>query len=146
MKTFMEEQKNRLLRKFHRLLVECGAGSEEKAAMLASYGVESSRDLTVYELTELCNRIDLMLPARQAAIEADKWRKRVMGAIGGWLELKTGKSSAALIKAIAERAAGRPFNKIPTSRLRNLYNEFLNKQKDASAGESAARLYDIGMN
>lgn len=62
---------------------------------------------------------------------ADKWRKRVMAAIGGYLTLSGKETSAALIKGIACQAAQvGDFNKISTAKLRNLYNSFLVQQND----------------
>ncbi len=66
--------------------------------------------------------------------QGDIWRKRVMAAIGGWLERCKIEQNATKIKAIACRAAGKKnFNEIPLSRLRNLYNEFRNKSTDAES-------------
>ena len=53
----METEKNRLIRKFHALLSKHGISNEEKQAMLASYGVTSSRDMNTYELLELCGKL-----------------------------------------------------------------------------------------
>ncbi len=62
----------------------------------------------------------------------DTWRKRVIAAIGGYLELSGGINNIENIKAIASRAAGRKwFNDVTISELRAIYNEFLNKQKVA---------------
>ena len=50
------------------------------------------------------------------------------------------------IKGIACRASGySDFNKIPTERLRNLYNCFLKKQRDEKAVQSIADEYITGM-
>lgn len=69
--------------------------------------------------------------ADQKKNEADKWRKRVMAAVGGWLALSGKDSSAALIKGIACQAARcGDFNAIPVSQLRNLYNSFLRQQDE----------------
>lgn len=66
--------------------------------------------------------------------DADVWRKRCMASIGGYLRLAGKASNAQIIQAIACRATGvEDFNKIPISRLRNLYNAFLKQQKDFKA-------------
>ncbi|MGN0439260.1 MAG: hypothetical protein ACI4HH_00615, partial [Hominenteromicrobium mulieris] len=82
MHTFMDKQKNALLRKLHAMFTRIGVTAEEKQVLLASYGVESSRDLTVYELTELC---DTLCRAVQPNDDADRWRKRLIAAIDEYL-------------------------------------------------------------
>lgn len=125
----METQKKALLRKFHALLGRAGIDAAEKEAMLASYGVTTSRDLNVYELTELCGKLDVL--ANPKAHVADKWRKRVIAAIDAYLlELKQ-ESNIALIKSVACRAAKYDdFNSIPVERLRSIYNAFVQRTKD----------------
>jgi hypothetical protein len=66
--------------------------------------------------------------------EADKWRKRVMAAIGAWHRLRGYKEGKNAIVATALRAcAGQYsiFNKIPLNKLRSIYAEFANKSKIA---------------
>lgn len=126
----METQKNALLRKFHTLLGRAGVNADEKEAMLFAYGVESSKDLTVYELTEICGKLDLR--ANPAANTANCWRKRLIAAVDGYLRAmgKPG-GNIAEIKAVACRAAQTDnFNRIPVERLKSLYNAFKNREKD----------------
>ena len=126
----METQKNALLRKFHTLLGRAGVNADEKEAMLFAYGVESSKELTVYELTEICGKLDLR--ANPAANTADQWRKRLIAAVNGYLRAmgKPG-GNIAEIKAVACRAAQTDnFNRIPLERLKSLYNAFKNREKD----------------
>ena len=126
----METQKNALLRKFHTLLGRAGVNADEKEAMLFAYGVESSKELTVYELTEICGKLDLR--ANPAANTADQWRKRLIAAVNGYLRAmgKPG-GNIAEIKAVACRAAQTDnFNRIPVERLKSLYNAFKNREKD----------------
>lgn len=130
MQTFMDKHKNALLRKYHALLRQAGVNACEKEALLSSYGVESSKDLTVYELTELCGKLDLR--ANPKANQADIWRKRLIAAINGYLTA-AGKRNINIneIKAIACRAAKTDnFNHIPLERLKSLYNAFKNQEKD----------------
>lgn len=64
----------------------------------------------------------------------NKWRKRVFGSIGGYLQLMGRQSNTDIIKGIACRSTGYDeFNTIPVERLRNLYNTFVNKQNDYKA-------------
>lgn len=130
MQTFIEKQKNVLLRKFHALLGRAGVNANGKEAMLASYGVSTSKDLTVYELTELCGKLDQQINID--ASESDRWRKRLIAAVGGYLTAM-GKPCDNLleIKAIACRAAQTDnFNRIPLERLKSLYNAFKNREND----------------
>lgn len=128
MQTFLDKQKNTLLRKYHALLRMRGVNDEEKQALLASYGVSSGRDLNVYELTELCQRIDM-----QSAVvrEADRWRKRVIAIVSQYLQLMHYGHTIDEVKAVACRAAGGiDFNQIPTDRLRSIYNAFRHRVND----------------
>lgn len=133
----MDKQQKWLLRQFHTLCTRLGMTEEEKRALIDGYGVESSKDIDNHDLMNLCHTLELQL--NKGAKEADALRKRVIAAIGGWLRL-TGKShNIDTIKSIACRASGySDFNKIPTERLRNLYNCFLKKQKDMDAVERIA--------
>ncbi|MDR2836528.1 MAG: hypothetical protein LBV69_10135 [Bacteroidales bacterium] len=66
-------------------------------------------------------------------IELDKWRKRLIASIGGWLKLtnQTGNNEIEQIKKIACNASGfAKFNEIPKQRLISLYYAFNQKQKD----------------
>ncbi|WP_304721751.1 hypothetical protein [uncultured Alistipes sp.] len=137
MTTIMDKQQKWLLRQFHTLCTRLGMTEEEKRALIEGYGVESSKDIDNHDLMNLCHTLELQL--NKGAKEADALRKRVIAAIGGWLRL-TGKShNIDTIKSIACRASGySDFNKIPTERLRNLYNCFLKKQKDMDAVERIA--------
>lgn len=64
----------------------------------------------------------------------DKLRKRVIAAIGGYLQLTGQDADIRYIKAIACRATGyENFNAIPTERLRNVYNAFVKQQNDFKA-------------
>jgi len=82
MQTFMETQQKQLLKKFHTLLNKCGIGQDGKEAILASYGVESSRDLTAKELLDICDKLSMR--ANKALAEMNKWRNRVIAAISAY--------------------------------------------------------------
>jgi len=127
--TFIEKQKNALVKKFHTLLTKGRIGNEQKLEMLAAYGVESSKDLNVYELTELCGKLDKIL--NPAAAEQDKLRKRLIASIAGYRQAMGASASMEEIKAIACRAAKcENFNRISEDRLRSLYNAFNRMRKD----------------
>ena len=128
--TIMDKEKNRYLKRFHTLLGQTGGNTAaKKEAILAGFGVDSSRDLNAHELLKACAALELELNPELA--EMDKWRKRVIASIGGWLKLMQKTGNIGLIKAIACQAAGvSSFNRIPMERLRSIYYAFNNKQKD----------------
>jgi hypothetical protein len=129
MKATTDQEHARLIKKYHTLATRIGLDKSDKAAIMESYGVASSLDLSVTELFELCNVLERDNNPKAPVL--DKLRKQVMASIGGWLKTINLESDAQRIKAIACRATGyRRFNEIPTERLRNIYNTFLNKQKD----------------
>lgn len=130
MKTLLDKEHSRLVKKFHTLLGKARIDNEGKSEILAAYGVTSSKDLDIYQLLEICEKIDEL--ANPAAHDLDKARKRLMAAIGGWLKaMHLNEYGANHIKAIACRAAQREtFNQIPLEQLRSLYSAFNKKQRD----------------
>jgi len=132
MKTIIDLEHARLIKRYHTLATKIGLDKCDKSAIMESYGVESSLDLSVKELTELCNVLERDNNPKAPVL--DKLRKQVMASIGGWLKTISQDSDASKIKAIACKATSyRRFNDIPAERLRNIYHTFLNKQKDFKA-------------
>ncbi len=130
--TFIEKQKNALIKKFHTLLSKGRIGNDQKLDMLSAYGVESTRDLTVYELTELCIKLDKAI--NPAPSELDTLRKRLIASIFQYRK-SMGAASTSIdeVKAIACRAAEvTNFNRISEQRLRSLYNAFNKMSRDLS--------------
>ncbi|HHT23144.1 MAG TPA: hypothetical protein GXZ87_07535 [Bacteroidales bacterium] len=126
--TLMEQEQKRLLKKFHTLLGKAGLGADEKEAILAGYGVESSKELTAYELLEACNQLDKM--SNPKAAEMDKWRKRVIASIFSYFGALGLQSDMNRVKGTAARAArAETFNDIPLEQLRTLYSAFSKKAK-----------------
>lgn len=127
-----ERRRSRMRKLYHSLCSTLGIGEEERLAMLGSYGVTSSRDMSDADLSDLCNRLGAMLPGRKQDTEMDRLRKRLIASIGAWLRTEGRESNIDLIKAIACRATGYDtFNKIPKERLHNLTWAFNQKRKDA---------------
>ena len=130
----MDEIHRGLVKKFHTLCTVLGLDDEAKHAILASWGVESSRDLTQHQLIDICAKLSEQVDEKQGTARLDKLRKQVIAAIGGWLRETKQQSNISIIKGIAMRASGyNDFNKIPRERLRNLIATFNNKVKDARA-------------
>jgi hypothetical protein len=121
MNTAINDNKKRLIKQFDKVCFVAGIDNIEKMAILHQFGVESCLDLTDTHLEAIIEKLNQ---------EPDKWRKRVMAAIGSWLKSINKVGDANTIKAIACRAGGYDnFNKIPMSRLRDLYYEFGRKSR-----------------
>lgn len=145
MRTATERQKSKLIRKYHTLNTQLGISEEDRKAMLNdNYGVKSSKDLYPEELEHICNFLQENLDKQDEKLK--KARRRVFGAVGGWLDLLYGKVSelnndkykerVEKIKTIACRQTQiEDFNKIPTERLNNISHLFSNKQKDYKQGK-----------
>jgi hypothetical protein len=128
MVTFMDKESRRLIKRLHTLYGKTGMSPEDRKSFLSAWGVEHTNELTATQMMEACQKLDMLLnPALQ---EQDRWRKRVMASVGGWLRSTGQQENGKYIKAIACRAAGKTdFNQIPVAMLRNLYYEFKDKQK-----------------
>jgi len=125
-------KKTTKIRIFHAMLANAGLMAQ-KPDMLASYGVSSTLDLTEAELDQLMDKLREVHSKKQKDLEAA--RRRVMAAIGAYLRREGRPEHVANIKAIALRAAGcDDFNKIPLSKLRAIYSEFVKQNR---AGKSA---------
>jgi hypothetical protein len=130
----MDQIHKGLVKKYHTLCTILGLDDDAKRAILASWGVESSRDLSQHQLIDICAKLSEQVDHKQGTAPLDKLRKQVIAAIGGWLAETKQESNISKIKAIAMRASGYDdFNKIPRERLRNLIATFNNKVKDARA-------------
>lgn len=114
------ERKRKLIQQFH-VKLKRGGMMKQKAAILESYGVGSTKDLTEEELQIAVKSFDE---------EADKWRKRVMAVIFSWCNEMNYEVDTRKVKRIACRASEcARFNDIPTSKLINLYNGWIKKEK-----------------
>ncbi|MCF0219104.1 MAG: hypothetical protein HUK14_04910 [Muribaculaceae bacterium] len=136
----MDEIHKGLLKKYHTLCNLLGFDYEEKHTILASWGVESSRDLSQHQLIDICAKLSEQVNGRQGAATADRLRKQLIASIARWLR-ETGQGDGiSKIKGIAMRASGYDdFNKIPKERLRNLIAAFNNKVKDARSVDALTR-------
>lgn len=129
-----DAEHKRLIKKFHTLLSRYGIDNETKLDILKQYHVTSSVYLTCAQLIAVCGLLERMHDPKLS--ELDRMRKRLMGAIGGWLRAMNRQESAELIKGIACRAAQRKsFCDIPAEQLRSLYAAFRKKQKDLQTVE-----------
>ncbi len=139
--------RGQLNRKYHYLLKDLGINEDQKLALLSSWGVSSSTELSdekLYELTlwlgmkqkERFSKAKAQEQAKRKA-DLDLWRKRVIASIGAWLKLTNQPNGIGYIKATAcQGAEVTNFNKIGISKLRSLYNEFGNKNRVQKAVKS----------
>lgn len=142
----MDEIHKGILKKFHTLCGVLGMTEDEKRSLIASYGVESSRDIDTHDLIDICAKLSEQANRKTGHGELDKLRKRVMASIGSYLKETGRESNATVIKAIACRASGyEEFNKIPKERLRNLYYAFNNKVKDGKSVDALAEAASMAM-
>ena len=133
----MDEIHRGLLKKFHTLCSVLGIDADGKRAIVESWGVSSSRDLTQHQLIDICGKLSAQVDQKQGTARLDKLRKQVIAAIGGWLRETGQQSNISIIKGIAMRASGyADFNKIPRERLRPLIATVHNKVLDGRAVEA----------
>ena len=108
-----------LIKIFHTVCTKNGVTAAEKEAIYMGFGKTSSKDFTTRELQQAIANV---------TGKGDKWRKRVMAAIGHWLDKNKINNNSQMIKAIACRACkAETFNSIPLPKLRKCYYEFLRK-------------------
>lgn len=116
---------NKLLQKFYVVCNQQGISDENRKDIVAGYGYSSSREMKPRDLIDAINKLE-----GKNNSEADIWRKRVIAAIGAWLRSVGKEEHLDYIKSLSCRASGYEyFNKIPVSRLRDIYNEFKRKGK-----------------
>jgi hypothetical protein len=120
--------KNTLIAKYHVLAKEL-TDDERYCLLMGNFKVDSSSKLSVTQLIDLVRMLE---GKSNPDAEADKYRKRVIAAIGAWLRVTNQPENIAHITGIACRAASAEnFNKIPPSKLRAIYHEFSNKARVA---------------
>lgn len=115
------DNKTKLIRMYHTVCEVSGTNKDMQMRIKKSYGVEHINELDEDTIKKIINEISRI---------PNMWRRRVIASIGGWLRITGKEENIKIISAIACRATQHDeFNEIPVSRLRDLYNEFLQKQK-----------------
>lgn len=129
-------RKGQLIRRLHTLRGAVGMTQGEYEALLGSYGVESSKELSPWQLERLCDFLQQHLG--NAAADKDGQRKRLLAAvcafcedvIPGWEAMASGERMD-YAKGVACRAAQvSGFNRIGTDRLRSLTYAFQKRRRD----------------
>ena len=145
-KSIIEKQEKQLRAKLHVLRGKLGMSDDEYRCMLSgNFGVTSSVDLSAHQLIDLVNTLEKQ--AEPELAEMDKWRKRVIASISGYLDSQGIERNIDKVKAIACRASGcSRFNAIPKQNLISVYYTFKNKQKVAKNVENIDLAGDMAMN
>lgn len=132
-----------LIQRLHAVKASRAMSDECYLAMLSQYNATSSTQLSISQLTECLHSLgaDLTTEASHTIDrDLDTWRKRVMGAIGAWISSQGRTANATIIKAIACRAAGVPFdhfNKVSKNKWIRIYNEFHRKTESFKSQSSS---------
>jgi hypothetical protein len=143
--TFMDKQKNQLIKKFHALLGKARIGQDGKEAILSGFGVESTRDLTAGQLQEACQAVEYEI--NPALKKLDKARKQLIKSIFKYMGAMGKQTDMAQVKRIACRASGcGQFNNIGADRLKSLYNAFNKRTKDLQTVGYTTLINNINLN
>lgn len=106
-----------ILRKFHAVCTNYGV---EHKQYIARFGLSSSKELDNDQLKEAIEQIEQ---------RAQKWRRRVLAAVGGYCERKGYENKPAVVFPIVKRACKcNDFNRVKIDTLRDVYNQFKNAQ------------------
>ena len=100
METTLEKRKKGLIKRFHTLLGAARLDDDGKMEILTAYGVTTSKDLSVKQLTEICNKMDDMLKGGKRS-EMDALRKRVIAAGCAFMRANGQEASIDYVKACA---------------------------------------------
>ncbi|MBQ7210522.1 MAG: hypothetical protein IJS05_06480 [Paludibacteraceae bacterium] len=154
----MDRQKE-LIREFHILLNRLGVNDNGKEGILSAYGVESSKDLSVAELSEVnewlhaeCRKRGLEHEKQQQPrSEIDKERQRCKVATGKYLARKgyIKQDGWGLMEwhkiqnTICRAAKTERFYDIPLSTLRGITYEFNRQRKAMESAAEVAEQEDI---
>ena len=118
------EKKRKLIQLFH-VELKKGGMAKQKPAILESFGVASTKDLSEAELVTAIKGI---------TNESDLWKKRVIAVIFSWYNTLNKEVDVAYVKGTACKATGyKHFNAIPVSRLRDLYFGWSKKDRAANS-------------
>ena len=66
----MDEIHRGLVKKYHTLCTVLGLDADAKRAILSSWGVESSRDLTQHQLIDICAKLSEQVDHKQGTYQS----------------------------------------------------------------------------
>lgn len=118
-------EKTKLVKKYHALCTQLNMKEHDRHALLSAWGVKSSTELGVEQLSKVCEYLDARVNGH-----INQWRKRVMASIFGYYMLLGKEVDRGYVIATACRAAGEftNFNRVPMDRLQAVYYAFVNRQ------------------
>lgn len=130
MKVMIDQEQKRLIKRFKAMLNQYGIDRNAELGMLSGYNVESCRDLTAYELIELCDSMQKTFDNSYKKL--DKKRKQVLAAAISVNGLRGYPTTIEYAKQTILRAASdvKSFNDITEQRLNSLYAAFNHIQND----------------
>lgn len=137
------EERNRLIRKFYALSKAINFNDTLKQELFSQFGKSRLSELPTAEIKSCCEILQMTADKLNGM---DKDRKRVLAAICSWLKQTGQGENIELAKAIACRATGyETFKRIPTERLKNIYNCFVKKSKDFKSVDSITEAFFVNI-
>lgn len=141
----MDDLHKQVLKKFHTLCGLNGLTSDDKLAIVASYGVESSADMQTHDLIDVCGALQKQLDQRTGAADKadtiDKLRKRCLKALCAYIDAKgiTADSRIEYAKQMACRSAKKDnFNRLTAAELRAVIGYFNKERETLESAEKVA--------
>lgn len=123
------QQKNKLIKKYHVLIGKTGMSDDDKRTLLAQWNVESSKDMTVEQLQQLCNLLEKFTSPEDS--ELTKWQKWTRDMVKSYGRSVGMTYTDAYAEAIICRSTGRDsFTAISKNRLIGIYNQFKKAKND----------------
>lgn len=123
------ESKKRLIIRLHTICSNRGITADERKLMYESYGATSSTEMDESEIQDMINLIVGHKPNLNN--RTDLLRKRCLAVVFHYYKLRNMDVSADYVKATLVRASNhKSFNAIPDAILNNLYNAFLDKNRN----------------
>lgn len=125
--------RQRSIRHYHALCRSLGLDGEARKEMLhSSFGVSSCSELSDADLQLLVSRLVAIdqqraSQAQRYAPTTDRWRKRVIACLCGYLQVRGYPVSVPAAIAVAERASGKAFAELSQKELAKVYNAFKNE-------------------
>lgn len=149
----MEDIHRTIVKKWHTLASLCGLTEDDKKAVLASYGVQSSNDMQTHDLIDVCGSLQKQLDAKTGAAAheetKDKLRKRALRCMCDYIEAKgiNTTDKIAYAKQMATRAAKKTdFNRLTTSELRGVIGYFNKERETLQNAKNANTITCVAMN
>lgn len=125
------EYKNKLIKKYHVLIGKTGMSDDDKSTLLAQWNVNTSKDMNIDQLQQLCNLLEKFTsPEDSELAKWQKWSRDMVKSYGKSLGMTY---TDAYSEAIICRSTGKKtFGSISKNRLVGIYNQFKKAKNDKS--------------